>query len=420
MVNSLKYFARRELLLTAGAVGMGGLMSSCSSPSPIQAVGVDKVPDPLAYKVTRWRADPFARGSYSYLAKGSKPKDRDELAKPVMGRLFFAGEATDRDFSTTVHGALLSGQRAAKEITNLNVGSVIVVGAGASGLAAAHKLVSAGIDVTVVEARDRVGGRVWTDTSLGLPLDLGASWIHGIDGNPLSAMADKINAPRLVTGYDSYRTRGADGREIKWRDVPSDFKNVVEIEHEYAADVEDLSKQATQEGDEFGGDDVILPEGYIRVLEPLVDGYEVEFQTVVDRINITEGAALVGTGDRSFSAEAVLVTVPLGVLKFGNIQFDPPLDPDRLGAINRLGMGLLNKVCLRFGEVFWDKDVDMFGYLGPKRGYFSDWINMAKFTEEPVLVGFNASSAADELELKTDGEIIEEAMIALRNMYQRA
>lgn len=179
---------------------------------------------------------------------------------------------------------------------------------------------------------------MWTDNSLGLPLDLGASWIHGVDGNPLSELADSIGAQRSVTNYESHRVRDAQGSVVAPSDFTSDFVEVSTIEHEYAADVADLSPEASEEGDEFGGDDVLFPNGYDEVLE-------------------------------------VLVTVPLGVLKSGSIDFQPPLDRDRQGAIDRLGMGLLDKVYLQFDEIFWETDVDVLGYIGPERGRFSEALN---------------------------------------------
>ena len=71
------------------------------------------IPEPEAVHITRWLADPFARGSYSSLAPGATPNDRAALAAPVAGRLFFAGEATHTDYPATVHGAYLSGLAAA-------------------------------------------------------------------------------------------------------------------------------------------------------------------------------------------------------------------------------------------------------------------------------------------------------------------
>ncbi len=422
MANSIT-MARRELMLMASALGVSGLMSSCKAETLKMTdqnftKTVDKVPDPLASIVTRWRADPFAKGSYSYLAKGAKPDDRTSLGKSSLGRLFFAGEAINRDFPATVHGALYSGKDAAKEILGEKIRSVIVVGAGAAGITAAYDLAQAGLKATVLEARNRLGGRVWTDTSWGLPLDLGASWIHGVEDNPLSKLADKIDAPRIVTDYDSYSARNASGERVKLRDISDDFDDISMIEHEYAADIGDLSKFAQMEGDEFDGDDVIFPGGFLKIFETLVEGYDIKYETIVKKIDVESKAVNITTNRASYVADAVLVTVPLGVLKSGDIQFNPPLDAKRQDSIEKLGMGLLNKVYLKFDEVFWDNDVDLFGYIGPKRGYFIEWFNMAKLIGEPILLCFNAASAADEIENLNDDEIVAEAMVALRNMYQ--
>ena len=74
------------------------------------------IPQPIDYRITRWASDPFAFGSYSYIAAGASPEDYDSLAQPVGEQLFFAGEHTQRDYPATVHGAYLSGERAANEI----------------------------------------------------------------------------------------------------------------------------------------------------------------------------------------------------------------------------------------------------------------------------------------------------------------
>ncbi|PRC57574.1 amine oxidase, partial [Mycobacterium sp. ITM-2017-0098] len=75
-----------------------------------------RAPEPTGVLVTRWAADPYARGSYSFLAVGSSPDDQEALAAPVGDRLSFAGEATHEEFFATVHGAYLSGLRAADRI----------------------------------------------------------------------------------------------------------------------------------------------------------------------------------------------------------------------------------------------------------------------------------------------------------------
>lgn len=84
--------------------------------------------------------------------------------------------------------------------------TIVVIGAGIAGLAAARDLSSQGHAVTVLEAHDRIGGRPKTDTRLGVPLDLGAWWIHGVQGNPISGLAWAIGARMASTTYDSATT----------------------------------------------------------------------------------------------------------------------------------------------------------------------------------------------------------------------
>jgi monoamine oxidase len=80
----------------------------------LRAMFGSRFPAPLAAQITRWRADPFARGSYSFTPVGATPEDRTALAGADWdGALWFAGEAASRDHFGTVHGALISGRAAA-------------------------------------------------------------------------------------------------------------------------------------------------------------------------------------------------------------------------------------------------------------------------------------------------------------------
>lgn len=89
---------------------------------------------------------------------------------------------------------------------------IIVIGAGVAGLAAARTLRDAGRDVIVLEGRDRIGGRIWTDHALGVPVDLGATWIHGIRGNPITALARRHGLRTAFSNHLAMRNYDADGR----------------------------------------------------------------------------------------------------------------------------------------------------------------------------------------------------------------
>jgi len=116
LVNGLS-FAGAPLLI---GIRGGAAARSCEALSDREAVDEVRVamdaPEPTGALVTRWAADPYARGSYSFLAVGSSPADLHALAEPVGERLLFAGEATHEEFFATVHGAYMSGVREAERI----------------------------------------------------------------------------------------------------------------------------------------------------------------------------------------------------------------------------------------------------------------------------------------------------------------
>lgn len=378
---------------------------------------MNTVPDPIDAVATRWRRDRLARGSYSHLAVGASPHDRVVLGRPTPPR-FFAGEAVHRDFPATVHGALLSGRDAARQVITAGYRSAIVIGAGAAGLGAARRLADADVDVTVVEARDRVGGRVWTAEHWGLRLDLGASWIHGVRRNPLTKLARAAGAERARTRYSNWVVRDEDGRVVRRADLPRGFLDIVTIEHEYGADVDWLHPEFAEEGRDLRGGDALFPGGYARVLDPLMGGFTLELGLEVERVETGSAGVEVLAADRRLIADAVVITVPLGVLQAGDIEFDPPLEADRVASMHRLGMGVLDKLYLRFDDVFWDREVERLGHVGSRPRWFAEWYNFAAYADAPVLLGFNAGSAADELAERSDDELVAIAMQVLRAMYR--
>ncbi|MBX9709314.1 MAG: FAD-dependent oxidoreductase [Caulobacteraceae bacterium] len=341
-------------------------------------------------------------------------------------------------------------------------GRTVVIGAGVAGLAAARALTDAGHEVEVIEARSRIGGRVWTSRLWpDLPVDMGASWIHGTRGNPLTELAGQAGARTVVTSYDRSLTLDADGQSLDvdrllapaarlvetaqaaaaaddvdvslaqaierssaWQRADSATRRRVRawvnstVEHEYAGDWTEVSAQRFDEGEAFSGDDVLFPAGYDRIATYLARGLTLRLGQAVTAlaprgvgVAVTLGSGEVLTADRA------IITVPLGVLRAGRMNLAEALEPDRQAAIDGLGMGLLNKCWLRFDRIAWPDDVDWIGWLGPRDGHWAEWISLAGVTGAPVLAGFNAASAAHEIEDLDDAATRDAAHQALRAMF---
>jgi monoamine oxidase len=339
----------------------------------------------------------------------------------------------------------------------------IVIGAGIAGLAAGDYLRKKGSGVTILEARERVGGRVWSlaDWKGKHPVDMGASWIHGISGNPMAELAREQGIRTVPFDYEKkvvYQKGGSrilsaeetrieknfrktfklanataeelsqdvslrktfTGAEKKLGWSPDelaqlDFKAHTEIEHEFGASLEELSAQYWNEGEELSGGDVIVPGGLGALVEPWARGQDIRFGQAVERVSYDRDGVRVKTSKGlEMRAKKLILTVSLGILKKDKIVFDPPLPKEKLDAIGRIGFGNYQKTALLYEELFWDPELHLFDWDGGATGKeWAEWVNLYPFTGEPALIAFHTGKAAYGIESMTDREIADAATDAL-------
>ncbi len=333
---------------------------------------------------------------------------------------------------------------------------VIVIGAGMAGLKAAADLAGDGLRVRVLEARNRIGGRILTDRSLGVAMDMGASWIHGPVGNPVTALARRADAEMLRLDDDDlalFRRDGSRlpddaidrpwqrleraGRRIDGRDreehslaaelesvAPDDLNDPVFrwmlaawVDFDNGAAAAHVSAAQYDEGKEYDGADVILPGGYDQVLGPLAQGIDIRLAQPVRAITQRDGVFEVATLSGAEQARGIILAVPLGVLKSGAIRLDPPLPRGITRAISRIGMGAVSKSVLSFRRAFWPEDADFLGFLGREQGRWPLFLNFMPVLGQPVLMGVSTGRYAERVERMAPDAVRTDMLRALTEMF---
>ena len=344
--------------------------------------------------------------------------------------------------------------------TDDGVLDIVIIGAGAAGLAAGYDLQQAGHNVTILEARDRIGGRVWTDRRKDdHPVDLGAAWIHGPINNPLTDLVNEHGLQLAPTDNDSFTYHNspqgeqldpemldilaalvseklAEGSSNPTEQSVADkiaeisaqypdlsptqieFATILLIEQGFAAPVEELSMFAIEESQWFEGGDVLIPQGYDRIFGNMVAALDISLEQIVTAIDYqSEQVQITTLDDNIYTADKVIVTVPLGVLKKEKIAFTPSLPAEKLAAINALDMGVLNKVYLGFDSVFWEADIDIIGHYSSNENLWPSFLNLYKSYDDKALVAFSTANEAKIVEGKTDEQIVMELMTILKSQY---
>lgn len=435
----------------AGAGVVSVLLASCTpeptpTPTPTRTPTPEPtngVPVPAASVRSGWIKDAYAFGAVSFTPVGVTADARAALARPVDDRLFFAGEATDDDAPGTMRGAIASGERAADELmTQADAGErVAVIGAGLAGATAAALFARNDLQVTVFEARDRVGGRVYSrvDDSWPVPVQLGA-WLFDeadadllddmtregvgvvdlegelwrapdgdtdrVDDQPLlAAVTTAQAAPQDSSLADALTAAGGDPAD------PANAALFALLATRAGADAELLSSwfpPVVPPPGPKAARDSLLP-----FVEQALDGLQVGLNSPVTRLAYDDTGVSVrlGTGEAQ-TFDRVLVTVPLGVLQEQGIEFEPPLPFGNRGAISSLGMGGIETVWLRWDEPFWEAE-EAIWHTVDGDAMIRTWINLRPSTGENVLVGIVGGASAAEFAELDEKAAIEAALESL-------
>lgn len=322
-----------------------------------------------------------------------------------------------------------------------------MVGAGVAGIAAANALQTAGTDVVVLEARNRIGGRIHTVSVGGVTVDAGASWIHGPVGNPLSELAERMSlrckpfsigqifADLRLVDHDgaalqhaardlvmdtadriesllSDRARSV-GRDVTVADLLSqslgeirdaglqewvEFVVRTGLEADLATGLERMSAANFWVTRKYGGGDVCLEGGYVTMISRLAAGLDIRFNAAAVDIGADDAGVSVRCADgRVERGSHVVITVPLGVLKARSITFRPALPAEKSAAIDRLGFGTFEKLIFGFDVPFWHGESTPGGWLLRSHPVFPYWIDLTPVTGVPTLAAHVSGPPADEL-----------------------
>ena len=338
---------------------------------------------------------------------------------------------------------------------------VLIVGAGAAGLAAWRKLRSAGCQAVILEARDRIGGRILTDYFRSSPVELGAEFIHGkpktlwpllkkahlevLESSGTRMVFDKgvlHPCPAYWENIQTVNERIDPAGEVSYDrfletvDASESAKAFAKsyVEGFNAARAELIGTSAIAMADRTaakieGQRQFRLRMGYWSLIDWLAKGLPREslhLETTVREIHWQQHQvqALADTpeGERTFSATRLIVTVPLGVLRAtsdlsGAIRFLPPM-PQKEMALERLEVGHVVKLMICFKERFWEVD-SRFGFAVSLAEDFPTW-----WTQEPltsnILTGWAGGPAGEKLVNLSQAEIYDRAIKSLSRIFAKS
>lgn len=340
---------------------------------------------------------------------------------------------------------------------------ILIIGAGLAGLAACNRLLEYGFDVTILEAQSRCGGRIHIDHhSFGIPFGLGANWIHGAENNPMTFLANQYHAQMVGVNFEKFNFYNRNNSlitidevkqfEIKFELLLNEAKEISSrsledmplasvlqaavgnkqfsanemdlyqgklnyFENYLGANYKNLSAKHWDAEEAWPGENCFVINTYESIVKGLLSNCSVHLNTIVKAITLNNNVVTVETDNKIYHADAVIVTVPLGVLKKNSIAFFPPLPASKVEAIKRLGMGLFNVTALKFPSTFWPEQAHAMLFTQFDNPAISSFFNLHHFMKEPILVGYSGGDSAKDIEQLSDDELIQQVMTNFRKMF---
>ena len=266
-------------------------------------------------------------------------------------------------------------------------GKVIIIGAGAAGLYAAYILKSKGINFQILEASSKYGGRLGKLTGFAnFPIDTGAQWLHGKN----SILGDLITKSNTTITLDDSETKywfnnqlvnslpqntdifeGDNLPDISYKDyalqkgLGNEYKYIVEnIAGDQGAAASRLSVFGNNQDEEnwiSGDDDFKFQETFFDLFDKQIASEvkdKILLNTIVSKIDYSQSEIIItASNNRLFNADKVIITVPIPILKSGDIQFIPSLQNEKINAFSKIGMDAGMKVFLKFSNKFFDQNI---------------------------------------------------------------
>ncbi|NBU99350.1 MAG: FAD-dependent oxidoreductase, partial [Spirochaetia bacterium] len=334
------------------------------------------------------------------------------------------------------------------------------VGAGISGCTAAYHLKNEGYIVQILEARNRIGGRIFTNRERSYPIDLGASWMHGNKQNPLEPLLKQFGAKSKETDYENVLILNGDSEltpEVIFNSyqkfqalldkIKAETENSIKdqnlrdhldlyykkeilddfdkrlflyfergIENEMGAELSKLSSYGIfHTGEKIEGADELIFSGLDMILIGLLKDININLNQKVIAVRQSIDGVNIETQNNVYSADFVIITVPVPILQKNHIIFDPPLPLEKSNSISKIPFGFYSKYIIEFPEKFWTEEDAYVQLKGMKNQWYELLINLEPYTNKPVLGFLSSGERAKSVE--SDKNFLPKAISELKKIF---